>query len=241
MTNPELARRVAEVRQRIAAAAARAGAPAAAVTLVAAAKERSPDEIRAVMAAGVAEIGQNYVQEALAKRPAVGVGGRWRLIGALQRNKAGAAVSCFETVDTVASEALASALQRRLEALGKPSLEVLLEIRLGDEPSKAGVAPAEAERLLAAVQLLPRLYCQGVMTIPPPGEPQGTRRWFARLRDLSQRLRASSGLELPVLSMGMSADFEVAIEEGATQVRLGTALFGPRAGGPRAGLAQRPS
>jgi pyridoxal phosphate enzyme (YggS family) len=229
MIEATIADRVVEIRQRMAAAAARAGRAPRDVTLLAAAKTRSPAEIDAAVAAGVDAVGHNYVQEAAATRPLVTRAAPWRLIGALQRNKAAlAAGGLFEAVDTVDRAALADSLSRRREEAGLAPLEVLIEVHLGDEASKAGVGAEEAEALLAHVQLLPGLKCLGVMTLPPPGEAQAMRPWFAALAVLAERLRAASGLPLPVVSMGMSGDYEVAIEEGATLVRLGTVLFGPR-------------
>jgi pyridoxal phosphate enzyme (YggS family) len=153
----------------------------------------------------------------------------WRLIGPLQRNKARQAVETFDAVDTVGSAELVSALGRRLEGRTAP-LPVLLQIRLGDEATKSGVEAQDAAPLLEAVQQTPALQCLGLMTMPPPQPPNAVRRYFAALGELAVRLREQSGLPLPVLSMGMSHDYEVAIEEGATHVRLGTVLFGPRTG-----------
>jgi len=229
----DMVARVKELRQRIAAAAAVSGRAVEAVTLVAASKTRTAAEVAAALAAGVDQIGENYVQEALAKRPDVATPAVWRLIGPLQRNKAGHALRGFDAVDTLDSLELAQALSRRWESAepGRAALEVLIEVHLGGEASKSGVEPADAAALLDSVQLLPGLQCLGLMTMPPPLPAEQVRGFFAQLRELADVLRARSGLALPVLSMGMSADFEVAIAEGATQVRLGTVLFGPR--GPR--------
>ncbi len=229
----DLVARVQELRQRIAAAAAVSGRTGDAVTLVAASKTRTAAEVEAALAAGVDQIGENYVQEALAKRPEVVAPAVWRLIGPLQRNKAGHALRCFDRVDTVDSLALGEALSRRWESAETPSepLGVLIEVHLGGESSKTGVEPADAPSLLEKLQLLPGLQCLGLMTMPPPLPAEEVRGYFAQLRELGQDLRVRSGLTLPVLSMGMSADFEVAVAEGATMVRLGTVLFGPR--GPR--------
>lgn len=225
----DLAARTAELQARVAAAAARSGRPAAAVCLVAAAKGRTPAEIDAVLAAGVEVLGLNYVQEAEAQRAAVTRPAAWHMIGPLQRNKIGAALRTFERIDTIHDLRLAQGLDRRWRGEARDGLlPVLLTIRIGGEATKTGADPEAAEELLAGVQLLGTLECQGLMTMPPPGPPEECRRHFAALRELAERLRVASGLALPVLSMGMSADFEVAIEEGATEVRLGTALFGPR-------------
>ncbi|NUQ01322.1 MAG: YggS family pyridoxal phosphate-dependent enzyme [Armatimonadetes bacterium] len=221
-----LASRVAEVRERIRAAAARGGRAAAEITVVAAAKTRRPEEAQALVDGGVRELGHNYVQEAAAMWPQV-QGARWRMIGPLQRNKVNQALGLFDSLDTLADEALARRLQERCEEQGR-RLEVLLQIRLGGEATKSGLEPETAERFLNLVQQMPCLQCLGLMTMPPPGEVAVTRRFFGELRELAERLRRQGGVTLPVLSMGMTDDYEVAIEEGATHVRLGTALFGPR-------------
>jgi hypothetical protein len=166
------------------------------------------------------------VQEAVEKRAALGSGHdiRWHMIGHLQANKARDAVHTFDLIHTVDSERLASALFR-LRA--HPLMPVLVEVNLGGEPSKSGVAPERAEALLDAIRT--RVDVRGVMAIPPPGaNPEAARPWFARLREISRRLATSSGLALSELSMGMTEDYEVAIEEGATIVRVGRAVFGNR-------------
>ncbi|HAZ62470.1 MAG TPA: YggS family pyridoxal phosphate-dependent enzyme [Armatimonadetes bacterium] len=225
----DIAARTAELQARIAAAAARSGRQATAVRLVAAAKGRTRAEIDAALAAGVEVLGLNYVQEAEALRAEVTRPATWHMIGPLQRNKIGAALRAFERIDTIHALRLAQGLDRRWRSEERAGqLPVLLAIRIGGEASKTGADPDAAAELLAAVQLLGTLDCQGLMTMPPPGPPEECRRHFAALRALAERLRVESGLALPVLSMGMSADFEVAIEEGATEVRLGTTLFGPR-------------
>lgn len=223
----DVASRVAAVRARIADAASRAGRRADEIVLVAAAKTRTAAEAAAVVAAGVTDLGHNYVQEAAAMRAEVTAPATWRLIGPLQRNKANQALRTFDTIDSVHHAALANALAQRAERAGR-RVEVLLQVRLGDEDTKSGAAPEELEELLRTVQLLPALHCLGFMTIPPPAGIDQARRWFAELRGLAERLRERSGLPLPILSMGMSHDFEAAIAEGATHIRLGTALFGPR-------------
>jgi hypothetical protein len=226
-----VAERVAEVRQRIAAAAARAGRDPGEVTLVAASKTRSAEEVAAAAEAGIVEFGENYVQEAAPKRAALealGVSAYWRMIGHLQRNKAAQAVEVFDVVDSLDSPRLGRALQARAEQGVTAAVEVLLQIRLGGEPSKWGVEPSGADELLKMVQQMPLLRCLGLMTMPPPSSVAETRRYFVELRELAEGLRERSGLPLPVLSMGMSQDYDVAVEEGATHVRIGTALFGPR-------------
>jgi len=222
-----VASRVAAVRERIAVAASAAGRPPGEVVLVAAAKTRSAGEVAEVIAAGVTDIGHNYVQEAAAMRPDVDASATWRLIGPLQRNKINHALRCCDTIDSVHNASLITALAERAERADRV-VEILIQVRLGDEASKSGAAPDEVEELLRTAQPMASLRCLGFMTIPPPAGIDQTRRWFAGLRELAERLRASSGLPLPYLSMGMSHDYEAAVAEGATHVRIGTALFGPR-------------
>ncbi len=176
--------------------------------------------MRAAIDAGATDIGENYVQEAVTKRAEVGAGGCWHLIGHLQRNKAARAVEVFDCIQTVDSAPLAAALARQAEVRQRP-IRVLVEVRLGGEASKSGVEPGDLPALLAALRH-PALVVDGLMTVPPPGEPEAARRHFRALRELGER----AGLR--ELSMGMSDDFEVAIEEGATMVRVGRAIFGAR-------------
>jgi len=231
-----LARRLDDLRARIAAAAAVSGRSGESVTLVAAAKSRSAQELSQVVAAGVTHLGHNYVQEAAITRPGVAGPAVWHLIGHLQTNKAGKALELFDRIDTIDSIVVAQALSRRRPTAADP-LPVLIEVNIAGESAKSGVAPDEAEGLLTGLQQTPGLQCLGLMAMPPPGLPDGGRRWFAEVRELAVRLRTATGCELPVLSMGMSDDFEAAIAEGATEVRLGTALFGPRRAPRAAGAA----
>ncbi len=224
MSIPE---RLAEIRERVAAAGRRAGRHPGEVTIVAAAKSRSAHEVAQVVALGVSELGHNYVQEAAAMREALAGPVTWRMIGHLQRNKVGQALGLFDTIDTVDSARLARAIAARVEP-ERPPVPVLIQVRLGEEESKSGADPAGLGELLTSLQQMPKLRCLGLMTMPPPASPSATRPWFAKLRELAEALRSLSGLPLPVLSMGMSHDYEVAVEEGATQIRIGTALFGPR-------------
>ncbi len=220
---------VASVRERIARCADRAGRKASEIRLVGVTKTRSVEEMRAA-APLIDAIGENRVQEALAKRAlwAPGSGPEWRLIGHLQKNKARKAVEIFDSVDSVDSVALASTLDRIALELGR-SLPVLIEVNTAEEASKTGIAPGAFPELLDHVLLCPRLVLRGVMTIGPLTEDEvRVRRAFASLRELLDRARARSGQDLPVLSMGMSGDFEWGILEGSTMVRIGTALFGPR-------------
>jgi PLP dependent protein len=222
----EIARRLEEVRARIAAAAKRSSRDPESIRLVLASKTQPPDVIRAAYHAGARDFGENYVQEAAAKHhdlaPLHDV--RWHLIGHLQSNKARQACSMFRLIHSLHSARLAHAIHR---AHPSPRFHVLIEVNLGGEASKHGVAPAEVERLVEEV----REYVNvgGLMAIPPPAsDPKQSRPYFSRLREMRDSLAARCGLELAELSMGMTDDFEVAIEEGATIVRVGRAIFGER-------------
>jgi len=237
-----IAENLAAVQDRIAKAAARAGRRAEDVTLVAISKTFPAEAIRAGWEAGVRHFGENRVQEWEAKRDAVAdLSATWHLVGHLQSNKARRAARLFHSVDSVDSLELARRLDAALgedaEAAQGRRLRVLLEVRLAPEETKSGVEPQEVEALARSVLLLPRLELCGLMCIPPLAEdPEQARPYFRRLRALRDGLRAalavgagaSGAVLLPVLSMGMSHDFEVAIEEGATEVRIGTAVFGAR-------------
>jgi hypothetical protein len=216
----DIAANIAAVRARIAAAAARADRDAASVRLIAVAKTKPAEAVRAAVAAGVRDIGENYVQEALAKRAAVGGAVRWHLIGHLQRNKAARALEIFDLIHSVDNAALGAALARHAAARGMRA-RVLVEVNVGGEASKSGVPPAALPALLERLRD-PQLSVEGLMTVPPPGPPEDVRRHFRRLR----ALRDAAGLR--ELSMGMTDDFEVAVEEGATMVRIGRAIFGER-------------
>jgi hypothetical protein len=214
----EIAENLTAIRARIAAAAARARRDPASVTLVAVGKTKPLEDLLAAAAAGVTHVGENRVQEAEAKFPSLPAGITRHLIGPIQSNKANRAAKIADVVQTVDSPEIASRLARGAEAAGK-RLRVLIEVRLGGEATKAGVEPEGVAALVDEVRALPALDLAGLMTIPPPGE---TRPHFAALRCLAERLGLSE------LSMGMSDDFEAAIEEGATLVRVGTAIFGSR-------------
>ncbi|MCU0244683.1 MAG: YggS family pyridoxal phosphate-dependent enzyme [Acidobacteria bacterium] len=191
------------------------------VELVAAAKTRTAAEVLEAIEAGVRVVGENYVQEAAALLPEIGRRVRWHLIGRLQTNKAKKAVELFDLVETVDSLDLGRELDKRAAAAGR-TLEVLVEVNSGREPQKAGVMPDDAEALVRALAALPRLRVLGLMTMGPfEGEPEDSRPYFKETRRVFEALRA--------VSMGMSHSWRVAVEEGATLVRLGTALFGPRA------------
>lgn len=214
----EVARAVQEVRERIARAAERAGRDPATVTLVAVTKTRPVEDLLLAFEAGVRHFGENRVQEAEAKFPALPAGCVGHLIGPVQSNKAARAARIAGVVETVDSAAIAERLDRAAAAAGK-RLPVLVEVNTGGESTKAGVAPGDVASLVQAVRALPALDLRGLMTIPPPGD---TRPHFVALRELAR------ALGLPELSMGMSDDYEAAVEEGATIVRIGTALFGAR-------------
>lgn len=219
MTRPgEIAARVAEVRGRIAEAARRAGRDAASVTLVAVGKTYPLDDLLAAHAAGVTSFGENRVQEAETKFPLLPAGCAAHLIGPIQSNKANRAAKIAAVVQTIDSEDLARRLDRAAATLGK-RLVAFVQVRLGGEATKSGVEPGAVPALVAAVRTLPNLELQGLMAIPPPGD---TRPHFAALRTLAE------SLSLAGVSMGMSDDFEAAVEEGATLVRVGSAIFGAR-------------
>jgi pyridoxal phosphate enzyme (YggS family) len=210
------------------AACRRAGRNTGEVTLVAVSKTVPAARVRDLLEAGQAIFGENRVQEALAKRGEVGSPARWHLVGHLQRNKARHAVGVFDLIHSVDNLDLARELDRRAQARGIVQ-PVLVEVNVAGEESKEGIAPAGLVALLEGVALLRAIDLQGLMTIPPPaGDPGASRPWFRELRRLREDASRRLGRSLPHLSMGMSDDFEVAIEEGATLVRVGRALFGER-------------
>ncbi|HEX4952648.1 MAG TPA: YggS family pyridoxal phosphate-dependent enzyme [Thermoanaerobaculia bacterium] len=226
----EMADRLGRVRERIAAACRRAGRDPAEVTLVGASKQQPLDRLAAAWRAGLRVFGENRVQEAATKAPALPLDCQWHLIGPLQSNKARVAAGLFHVVHSVDRPKIAEALAAEAEKLNR-RLPCLLEINLGEEESKHGFLPEGLFEHLAFLGGLAALEIRGLMAIPPFGDvPEASRPWFVVLAQLRDRV-ASTGL-LPdfrgELSMGMSEDFEVAIEEGATHVRVGTALFGPR-------------
>ena len=200
------------------------------VGLVAAAKTRTAAEILEAIEAGVRTIGENYVQEAADVFPAVGRRARWHFIGHLQRNKVKKAVEIFDLVETVDSIALGREIDKCAAAAGK-TMEVLVEVNSGREPQKAGVMPEEAEPLVRSLSALPHLRVLGLMTMGPyEGDPEDSRPYFKEAWRVWEALRAMAipGTEMRHLSMGMTNSWRVAVEEGATLVRIGTALFGPR-------------
>lgn len=219
----DLRANLGRVQEAVARACARAGRSPDHVLLIAVSKTMDVERVRLAIAAGVAALGENRVQEAKEKIEALGRPVPWHLIGSLQTNKAKDAARLFDWIHSVDRLELAQELSRRAHG-GERRLNVLLQVNLGDEPQKGGVAPAELKRLHDAVVGLPGLAVRGLMAIPPATEQaEQARPYFRRLRELRDEL----GLEH--CSMGMSADYEVAIEEGATMVRVGTAIFGARA------------
>jgi pyridoxal phosphate enzyme (YggS family) len=227
---------VAELRSRIAAAARRAGRDPAAITLVAASKLQPAASIRAAFDAGVRVFGESRVQEALAKIPALPAAIEWHFIGPLQTNKARAAAGVFSVFHSIDRLRLAQALDREAARLERV-VPCFLEINLAGEASKHGFEPDGLLAALPELAALPALRPVGLMCVPPASPTaESSRRWFAELRRLRDRVAGAGGLrDFPgLLSMGMSDDFEVAIEEGASHVRIGSALFGVR---PPAGAA----
>jgi len=210
-------------------AAEKAGRDPSSVRLVAVSKKQDTEKLRVLWKCGQRIFGENRVQEARVKIPEMPPGGEWHFIGGLQTNKAKDAVECFDVIESVDRLDLAAELQKRADVAGK-KLRVFLEVNVGGEAAKHGCAPEKAAELLAQVQPLSRLEVQGLMAIPPFREdPENARLFFQRLREIRDQLEQGSGMALPELSMGMSHDYAVAIAEGATLVRIGTALFGPRA------------
>lgn len=221
-----------KVRERIAAAARRAGRPAEGITLIGVSKTHPAEVIREGYEAGLRHFGENRVQEWEGKRNELqDLDATWHLIGHLQSNKAARTANLFDSVDSVDSVGTAQRLDRaRLDAGAHEKLRVLIEVWLSEEEGKSGVKVDELGRLASGILEVPRIELAGLMCIPPFfEEPEKARPYFRRLRELRDELREKLGRQLPVLSMGMSHDFEVAIEEGATEVRVGTALFGARA------------
>ncbi len=233
MNAAEVADRLATVRARIAAACGRAGRDPAEVTLIGASKGQPVERLLAAWRAGLADFGENRVQEALAKAAQLPTQARWHLLGPLQTNKAKKAVGRFTTVHSLDRLELARALDAHAAAAGR-RLPCFLEVNLGGEPSKHGFPPERVSEAVGEALSCPHLEPLGLMAIPPlAADPEGSRPHFRILARFARELSERYGHErFPgLLSMGMSDDFEVALEEGATHVRVGTALFGPRGGG----------
>jgi pyridoxal phosphate enzyme (YggS family) len=240
-----LEERVAHLRERIGAAAARAGRRAEEITLIAVSKTHPADAIRQAFAAGVTHFGENRVQEWEGKRGGLeGLAGQWHLVGHLQSNKAARAARVFHSVDSVDDFALAERLDRaRSETPFDRRLRVLIEVRIAPEETKSGVEKPGLPKLAERISGFSHLELAGLLCIPPFLEDAAAvRPYFRELRMLRDDLESRVGRKLPVLSMGMSHDFEAAIEEGATEVRVGTAIFGARSQPSPAGKgdAERP-
>ncbi len=224
----DLAENLGSVRQRIGAACARSGRELAAVTLVAVSKGHPPESVCALAGLGQTLFGENRVQEAKAKIPQCPGQLHWHLVGHLQTNKARDAVRCFEMIQSLDSLRLALEVNKHADAAAK-TIPVLLEVNVAGESSKFGYKPESLLAELKEVNALPRLEIHGLMTIAPwTPTPEKARPIFRRLRELKFECEGLLGAPLPHLSMGMTGDFEVAVEEGATLIRLGTALFGER-------------
>lgn len=216
-----LGERLRTVGERLRQAADRAGRAAEEIVLIGAAKGMPVPAVRAAVAAGLRDVGENYVQEAAAMRESGDLAVRWHMIGRLQRNKAARAVELFDVVHTVDRAEIGEALARHAARRGVV-LPILVEVNLAGEATKSGVEPERLADLLAELRAEPALRVDGLMAIPPPSDDREARRWFRILRELRDR----HGLR--ELSMGMSDDFEIAVEEGATMVRVGRAIFGER-------------
>ena len=224
----DFAENLNSIRQRIAAACARAGRDESSVTLLAVSKSQPPETIRAAVDAGQIFFGENKIQEAKAKIPLSPSRAHWQFIGHLQSNKVRDAVELFEMIQGVDSLALAREISKRAAQAAK-TMPILLEVNVAGEASKFGYKPEQLLAELTELNALPRLEVHGLMAIPPFAPvAEKSRPYFQRLRELKAACEKILGAPLPQLSMGMSGDFEVAIEEGATMVRVGTALFGER-------------
>jgi hypothetical protein len=226
-----VAERWREVTARVAAACARAGRAPAEVAIVAVSKTHPVEAIREALAAGAIDFGENYAQELAGKAAELAAGSgapavRWHFIGRLQRNKARLVAGKVALIHAVDSAELAAEIAHRAGAAVQP---ILLAVNLGGEASKGGVSPDDAPAVARAIAAVAGTSLDGLMTMPPPADdPEASRPHFLALRDLRDRLADQLGRPLPVLSMGMSHDFEVAIACGATHVRIGTAIFGTR-------------
>ena len=220
---------IERVHESMARAAERGGRGVEEITLVAVSKTFPADAIRAAFEAGLRHFGENRVQEWESKQPLVAdLAATWHLIGHLQSNKARRAAHLFHRIDSVDSLALAQKLDAAAAAEGK-RLPVLIEVRLGDEATKSGVAETDVATLAGSIATLEHVELRGLMTVPPFFEnAELVRPFFRKLRETLERLQKTLGKPLPVLSMGMSHDFEIAIEEGSTEIRVGSAIFGAR-------------
>lgn len=224
----EIEKNLSRVREQIEDAATKVGRDLRGITLVAVTKTATVERIREAMAAGARIFGENYVQEARAKIEEIGKSGiQWHFIGHLQSNKAANAVRLFDLIHSVDSVTVARELDKRAAAAGK-IVDCLIEVNLSQEASKYGMSKERTPELAHEVRDLKNISLKGLMTMPPyADDPEAARPYFIALRELKEEIEGN-GIHLPELSMGMSSDFEVAIEEGATIIRIGRAIFGER-------------
>ncbi|WP_297057824.1 YggS family pyridoxal phosphate-dependent enzyme [Thermosulfurimonas sp.] len=230
MNSESVARRLALIRERVAEAALRKGRRPEEIKILGASKAQPPEKIREAVEAGLEILGENYVQEAERKKALLSdLPVSWHLIGYLQKNKARKALQLFDLIQTVDRPEIAQRLSRLAQEMGR-TLPVFIEVNVGGEETKAGILPEKVPDLVRLIKDLPALDLQGLMTIPPYSpDPEDSRKFFRKLRELKEQVEDFYELKHPLeLSMGMSHDYEVAVEEGATLVRIGTALFGPR-------------
>ncbi len=226
----DIAENLSQIQERIKQACARSGRSPRDVTLVGVAKNQPPEKIRAAADLGVRHFGENRVQEAKIKSQECPAGLDWHMIGHLQSNKCRDAVHLFEMIESIDSRHLAENVNRAAEREGK-TMPILLQVNVAGEASKFGYTPEQIREDLLIINQLPAIEIHGLMTIAPyTTTPERVRPCFKRLRELKTDLEQQLGAPLPHLSMGMSGDFETAIEEGATLVRIGTLLFGSRSG-----------
>ena len=226
-----IASNLRSIEARIREAALRVGRNSEEIKIVAAAKGQGRAKILEAINAGITIIGHNYVQEAMSEKPEITERDvSYHMIGHLQKNKAGKALGLFDVIETVDDEDLAAVLDRKAAEANR-RVGVMIQVNVGEEPQKSGTPPQRAEKLAAVVRELPNLKLMGLMTMPPFfDQPERARPFFAALRQLRDSMMKKGLLtpDMGELSMGMTGDFEVAVEEGATLVRIGTALFGPR-------------
>jgi len=229
VSDPAMAGRLARIRERIAAACARAGRDPAGVALLPVSKTFGADAVRQAAVLGLRRFGENKTQEIRDKAPALAdCGISWVMIGHLQTNKAKDAARLVDEVQSLDRLELAEALERRLQQEGR-AIDVLVQVKTSPEAEKHGLAPEDLPGFLAQLRAFGSLRVQGLMTLAENSEdPDRVRACFRRLRELRERAARDAGLALPRLSMGMSGDFEIAVEEGSTEVRIGSALFGAR-------------
>jgi PLP dependent protein len=231
----EIEQNLRSVQQRFESACIRAGRDPGEITLLAVTKGHPPETVRAAAESGLTVFGESKIQEAKAKIPLCSSRLHWHMIGHLQSNKCRDAIHFFEMIQSIDSLSLAEEVNRRADQAGK-TIPVLLEVNAVGEASKFGYPPEDLLREIKALNALRRIEVQGLMTVPPwTPDPEKVRPVFRMMRDLKVRCEEALGALLPHLSMGMSGDFEVAIEEGSTMVRIGTALFGTRSKRPPGG------